>query len=79
MLLETFYVGRQGAYRSVAAASACEPDDDVILIDAPAGANRLWRLDREGDHRPYVTADWAMAWKLAAADARRIRPLDVVG
>lgn len=78
MLLETFYVGRQAAYRSGAAASVHEPDDEVLLIDAPAGANRLWRLDSERDQRPYVTADWAMAWKLAAADARRIQPLEVV-
>ncbi|MEQ9642797.1 MAG: hypothetical protein RIM84_22430 [Alphaproteobacteria bacterium] len=78
MLLETFYIGRRGAYRSVAAASAHEPHDDVILIAAPAGSNRLWRLDSEGERRPYITADWAMAWKLASVGARRVRPLEVV-
>ena len=79
MLLQTFYIGRDKAYRSVAAASAHETNEEIILIDAPAGANRLWRLDGRHQDRPYVTADWVMAWKLAAADARRIRALDVVG
>lgn len=79
MNLETFYVGRENAYRTVGAASQYEPDDEVILIDAPAGACRLWRLDGSREDRPYVTADWAMAWKLAACGARRIQPLDVVG
>lgn len=79
MLLETFYVGRNQAYRCVATAARHEAADEIILIDAPVGANRLWRLDSRRDQRPYVTADWVMAWKLAAADARRIQPLDVVG
>jgi hypothetical protein len=79
MLLETFYVGRRQAYRSVAAAARHEPADEIIQIDAPAGANRLWRLDSRCDLRPYVTADWVIAWKLATADARRIQPLEVVG
>ena len=79
MLLETFYVGRRQAYRNVAVAARYEAANDIIRIDAPAGANRLWRLDSRQDLRPYVTADWAMAWKLATVDARRIQPLEIVG
>jgi hypothetical protein len=76
MLLETFYVGPDKAYRSAAAIGAT---DGITRIEAPAGARRLWRLEGEPATRPYVTADWAMAWKLYRAGARRISPLEVIG
>lgn len=79
MDLETLYVARDRAYRSLRAGSLWPGAENLILVDAPAGAQRVWYLQPDAGARPYVTADWATAWRLYEAGAGQPRPLDVVG